>query len=65
MHELLNGLANQPGRGKKALRETKIVHVPCGSGNALATSIVGPERVGDWMWCTLVGIKGTSSLSDD
>lgn len=63
VHELLNGLASQPGKGRKVLRETCVVHVPCGSGNALATSIVGNERVGDWMWNTLVGIKGTVSLT--
>ncbi|GAA5890379.1 hypothetical protein JCM16303_007111, partial [Sporobolomyces ruberrimus] len=62
VHELLNGLASQGGdggkKGRKALRESPIVHVSCGSGNALATSVVGNERVGDWKWCTLVGLKG-------
>ncbi|BGP48402.1 sphinganine kinase lcb4 [Rhodotorula kratochvilovae] len=47
VHELLNGLASQPGSGARALRETPVVHVPCGSGNALATSLYGPERVAD------------------
>ncbi|GAA6062971.1 hypothetical protein JCM10212_005730 [Sporobolomyces blumeae] len=50
--------------GKRALRETPIVHVPCGSGNALATSIVGPEKVGDHLWCVLVGLKGNPAPID-
>ncbi|GAA5915365.1 uncharacterized protein JCM6883_006811 [Sporobolomyces salmoneus] len=59
IHELLNGLAtHSSGKGKKALRESPVTHVPCGSGNALATSIVGNEKVGDWKYCTLVGLKG-------
>ncbi|GAA6022945.1 hypothetical protein JCM11491_005478 [Sporobolomyces phaffii] len=59
VHELLNGLArHESGKGQKALRESPVVHVPCGSGNALATSVVGPDRVRDWKWCTLVALKG-------
>ncbi|GAA5824153.1 hypothetical protein JCM3770_001410 [Rhodotorula araucariae] len=59
VHELLNGLAAQPGRGARALRETPVVHVPCGSGNALATSLYGPDRVGDVRWAALVALKGS------
>lgn len=59
MHELLNGLANhRSGKGRKVLRETPIVHVPCGSGNALATSLIGPEKVGDVRWAALAALKG-------
>lgn len=59
MHELLNGLANhKSGKGRKVLRETPIVHVPCGSGNALATSLLGPEKVGDVRWAALAALKG-------
>ncbi|GAA5925890.1 diacylglycerol/lipid kinase family protein [Sporobolomyces koalae] len=58
VHELLNGLAAQPGRGRKALRETPIVVVPTGSGNALANSVVGNDRSGDWKACALVALKG-------
>ncbi|GAA5961165.1 hypothetical protein JCM3765_001250 [Sporobolomyces pararoseus] len=65
VHELLNGLAfHSSGKGGKALRESPIVHIPCGSGNALATSIVGNEKVGDWRYCTLVGLKGTEKKID-
>lgn len=59
VHELLNGLANhKSGKGRKALRETPVVHVPCGSGNALATSLLGPEKVGDVRWAALAALKG-------
>lgn len=65
VHELLNGLAfHSSGKGRKALRESPIVHIPCGSGNALATSIVGNEKVGDWRYCTLVGLKGKEKKID-
>lgn len=65
VHELLNGLAfHSTGKGQKALRESPICHIPCGSGNALATSIVGNDRVGDWKFCTLVAIKGRSRPID-
>ncbi|GAA5875892.1 hypothetical protein JCM3774_001114 [Rhodotorula dairenensis] len=60
VHELLNGLANHTsGKGRKVLRETPIVHVPCGSGNALATSLLGPDKVGDVRWAALAALKGT------
>ncbi|KWU41952.1 hypothetical protein RHOSPDRAFT_22074 [Rhodotorula sp. JG-1b] len=59
VHELLNGLANhRSGKGRKVLRETPVVHVPCGSGNALATSLLGPEKVGDVRWAALAALKG-------
>ncbi|GAA5983645.1 hypothetical protein JCM10908_000365 [Rhodotorula pacifica] len=59
VHELLNGLANHTsGKGRKVLRETPIVHVPCGSGNALATSLLGPDKVGDVRWAALAALKG-------
>lgn len=63
VHELLNGLANhKSGKGRKALRETPVVHVPCGSGNALATSLLGPEKVGDVRWAALAALKGKLCL---
>ncbi|KAG0660503.1 sphinganine kinase lcb4 [Rhodotorula mucilaginosa] len=65
VHELLNGLANhRSGKGRKVLKETPIVHVPCGSGNALATSLLGPEKVGDVRWAALAALKdlGTEHL---
>lgn len=63
MHELLNGLANhRSGKGRKVLKETPIVHVPCGSGNALATSLLGPEKVGDVRWAALAALKGMRLL---
>ncbi|GJN90667.1 hypothetical protein Rhopal_003679-T1 [Rhodotorula paludigena] len=59
VHELLNGLAtHRAGHGARALRETPIVHVPCGSGNALASSLYGPDKVGDPRWAALVALKG-------
>ncbi|BGP08134.1 sphinganine kinase lcb4 [Rhodotorula toruloides] len=61
IHELLNGLAtHSSGHGKKALRETTLCHVPCGSGNALASSLVGSEKVEDVRWCALAALKGQS-----
>ncbi|GAA6013766.1 hypothetical protein JCM10207_008184 [Rhodosporidiobolus poonsookiae] len=59
LHELLNGLATHTsGQGLDALRKTPVVHVACGSGNAFATSLYGPERVGDARWAALVALKG-------
>ncbi|CEQ39551.1 SPOSA6832_01084, partial [Sporobolomyces salmonicolor] len=60
VHELLNGLASQDGgrTGRKALRETPIVHVPSGSGNALAVNLLGPEKVTDVRWAALAALKG-------
>ncbi|KAJ8294043.1 Sphingoid long chain base kinase 4 [Rhodotorula toruloides] len=59
IHELLNGLAtHSSGQGKKALRETTLCHVPCGSGNALASSLVGSEKVEDVRWSALAALKG-------
>ncbi|EGU13074.1 hypothetical protein RTG_00600 [Rhodotorula toruloides ATCC 204091] len=61
IHELLNGLAtHSSGHGTKALRETTLCHVPCGSGNALASSLVGSEKVEDVRWCALAALKGQS-----
>ncbi|GEM07175.1 sphingosine kinase [Rhodotorula toruloides] len=61
IHELLNGLAmHSSGHGKKALRETTLCHVPCGSGNALASSLVGSEKAEDVRWCALAALKGQS-----
>ncbi|BGP32131.1 sphinganine kinase lcb4 [Rhodotorula toruloides] len=61
IHELLNGLAtHSSGHGKKALRETTLCHVPCGSGNALASSLVGSDKVEDVRWCALAALKGQS-----
>ncbi|GAA5856751.1 hypothetical protein JCM8547_008821 [Rhodosporidiobolus lusitaniae] len=57
LHELLNGLASQP-HAADVLRRTPVVHVPCGSGNALATSLLGPEKVGDLGWAALAALKG-------
>lgn len=63
VHELLNGLATHgTGRAREVLRQTPIVHVPCGSGNALATSLYGPEKVTDVRWAALTALKG---LFDD
>lgn len=63
IHELLNGLAtHSSGHGKEALRETTICHVPCGSGNALASSLVGSEKVEDVRWCALAALKGAPEL---
>lgn len=65
IHELLNGLAtHSSGHGKKALRETTLCHVPCGSGNALASSLVGSEKVEDVRWCALAALKGASFSFD-
>ncbi|GAA5833476.1 hypothetical protein JCM9279_001537 [Rhodotorula babjevae] len=64
VHELLNGLAAQPGAGARALRETPIVHVPCGSGNALATSVYGPERASDLRYAALCALKGSPLALD-
>ncbi|GAA5895250.1 hypothetical protein JCM8208_005950 [Rhodotorula glutinis] len=64
VHELLNGLAAQPGSGARALRETPIVHVPCGSGNALATSVYGPERASDLRYAALCALKGSPLALD-
>lgn len=64
VHELLNGLAGQPGTGARALRETPIVHVPCGSGNALATSVYGPERASDLRYAALCALKGSPLALD-
>ncbi|GAA5898066.1 hypothetical protein JCM6882_003318 [Rhodosporidiobolus microsporus] len=59
VHELLNGLAtHSSGKGGDVLRRTPVVHVPCGSGNALATSLMGPEKVLDCRWAALAALKG-------
>lgn len=59
VHELLNGLAAQPARPARALRDSPIVHVPCGSGNALATSVYGPARATDVRYAALCALKGS------
>ncbi|GAA5921810.1 hypothetical protein JCM3775_001835 [Rhodotorula graminis] len=64
VHELLNGLAAQPHSGARVLRETPIVHVPCGSGNALATSVYGPERATDTHYAALCALKGSPLALD-
>ncbi|GAA5975867.1 hypothetical protein JCM11641_002825 [Rhodosporidiobolus odoratus] len=59
IYELLNGLASHTsGEGARVLRETPVVHIACGSGNALATSLVGPEKVDDAAWGALTALKG-------
>ncbi|GAA6034126.1 hypothetical protein JCM8097_000708 [Rhodosporidiobolus ruineniae] len=59
LHELFNGLAtHSSGRGGDALGKTPVCHVPCGSGNAMATSLLGPERVTDRRWAALAALKG-------
>ncbi|GAA5820183.1 hypothetical protein JCM11251_005516 [Rhodosporidiobolus azoricus] len=59
VHELLNGLAtHSSGRAGEVLKETPVVHIPCGSGNALATSLMGPEKVLDCRWAALAALKG-------
>ncbi|BGP16323.1 hypothetical protein JCM10213_009174 [Rhodosporidiobolus nylandii] len=65
IHELLNGLAlHSSGKGAQALRETPVVPVACGSGNALATSLYGPEKSDDQRWAALVALKGKPTPLD-
>lgn len=43
-HEVFNGLARRKD-AKKALRNTVIGHIPCGSGNALSLNLYGTNKV--------------------
>jgi len=60
--ELWNGLAVRPDAARAL--EMPISPVGCGSGNALAVNLLGPDRVGSWAWAALAAVKGQSMAVD-
>jgi sphingosine kinase len=59
-HEVFNGLGKRPD-AKKALSKIAVVHVPCGSGNAMSCNLNGTDSTS---LATLAIIKGIPTPLD-
>lgn len=59
-HEVFNGLGKRPD-AKKALEKIAVVHIPCGSGNAMSCNLNGTDSVS---MATLAVIKGIPTPLD-
>ncbi|EHA52872.1 sphingoid long chain base kinase 4 [Pyricularia oryzae 70-15] len=60
VYETFNGLGRRPD-AQKALKSVAVVHIPCGSGNAMACNLYGTHRVSP---AALAAVKGVPTALD-
>ncbi|KAI6380295.1 hypothetical protein MCOR25_001722 [Pyricularia grisea] len=60
VYETFNGLGRRPD-AQEALRSVAVVHIPCGSGNAMACNLYGTHKVSP---AALAAVKGVPTPLD-